>query len=95
MARGWESKTVEDQIQEAEAKAVPDQKQKAHSTPEKMEANRRREVLLLSRARVQSDLDASRNPRYQEQLKRALADIDGQLAALGDPSAPDGAGRSS
>ena len=91
MARGWESKTVEDQIQEAEAKAGPDQKQKVQSTPEKMEAVRRREVLLLSRARVQNDLEASRHPRYREQLKRALADIDAQIAALADNSASDGA----
>jgi hypothetical protein len=90
MARGWESKTVEDQIQEAEAKAVPDHKQKPHSTPEKLEAIRRREVLLLSRARVQNDLEASRNARYREQLKRALADIDMQIAALGDPNAAGG-----
>jgi len=91
MARGWESKIVEDQIQEAEAKAVPDPKQKPQSTPEKMEAIRRREVLLLSRARVQNDLESSRNPRYREQLKRALADIDAQIGALGDADSSDGA----
>jgi hypothetical protein len=47
-------------------------------------------VLLLSRARVQNDLEASRNARYREQLKRALADIDMQIAALGDPNAAGG-----
>ena len=86
MARGWESKAVEDQAQEAETKAKGDRQQKGHSTPEQVDANRRREVLLLSRVRVQRDLEASQNPRYREQLTRALADIDAQLAALGDLS---------
>lgn len=47
-----------------------------------METRRRREVLLLSRVRVQQDLETSQNPRYRDQLSRALADIESQLAAL-------------
>jgi hypothetical protein len=39
---------------------------------------------LLSRARVEKDLQSSRDPRYKEQLNRALADLDCQLAALED-----------
>ncbi|MBZ5502649.1 MAG: hypothetical protein LAN59_10490 [Acidobacteriia bacterium] len=45
---------------------------------------RRREVLLLSRARVQMDLQSSRAQRYSDQLNRALADIESQLSALPD-----------
>jgi hypothetical protein len=33
---------------------------------------------------VQRDLAASQNPRYTDQLNRALADIEAQLAALGN-----------
>jgi len=51
-------------------------------TPAQLESHRRREVLLLSRARVQKDLQGSQSPRYREQLNRALADLDAQLAAL-------------
>ncbi len=50
-----------------------------------MELNRRREVLVLSRTRVQRELESSRNPRYTEQLTRALADLDAQLANLSVP----------
>lgn len=53
-------------------------------TAAQLEVRRRREVLLLSRTRVQKDLESSRVPRYREQLIRALADLDAQLAALED-----------
>jgi hypothetical protein len=49
-----------------------------------MEAHRRKEVLLLSRSRVEKDLTASQNPRYREQLTKALADLDAQLSKLKD-----------
>lgn len=82
MAKGWESKSVEDQIQEGQA---PDQENKKKQlTPQQMEAHRRKEVLLLSRARVERDLSASQNPRYRDQLTRALADLDAQLSKLND-----------
>jgi hypothetical protein len=81
MAKGWESKAVEDQIQESEKKA-PNENRRKQLTPEQMEAHRRRAVLLLSRSRVEKDLNASQNPRYKEQLTKALADLDAQIAAL-------------
>ena len=82
MARGWESKSVEDQVQNSQAKASD--KQKGQIAPSELDTRRRREVLLLSRTRVQRDLEASQNPRYRDQLSRALADIESQLAALGN-----------
>jgi len=80
MARGWESKSVEDQVQNSQSKNPS--KQKRRLAPSEAETRRRREVLLLSRVRVQRDLESSQNPRYRDQLSRALADIDSQLAAL-------------
>ncbi len=80
MAKGWESKSVADQI---EASAGTDQKNnKQQLTLEQTEAHRRMEVLLLSRARVERALQGSQNPRYREQLMRALADLDAQLSAM-------------
>jgi hypothetical protein len=87
MARGWESKAVEDQVQQSEAATSSKEskgQQKAQLTPGQAEVHRRREVLILSRVRVQQDLKASSNPRYTDQLNRALADIEAQLAALQD-----------
>jgi hypothetical protein len=82
MAKGWESKSVEDQIQESQA---PEQEShRKQLTPQQMEAHRRKEVLLLSRVRVERDLNASQNPRYREQLTRALSDLDAQLSKLKD-----------
>jgi hypothetical protein len=87
MARGWESKSVEDQVQQSEAAAPVKEakgKQKRQLTAAQIEVHRRREVLILSRVRVQQNLKASSNPRYTEQLNRALADIEAQLSALQD-----------
>ena len=55
---------------------------KRQLTAAQIELHRQREVLILSRVRVQQNLKASGNPRYTEQLNRALADIEAQLAAL-------------
>jgi hypothetical protein len=80
MAKGWESKAVEDQVEQHQSKDR--EKSRDPLTPAQVEFHRRREVLLLSRARVQKDLQSSQNQRYQDQLNRALADIESQLAAL-------------
>lgn len=82
MARGWESKAVEGQVQEFQEKDTG--KDKRQLSAAQLELRRRREVLLLSRARVEKDLQSSQNPRHKEQLIRALADLDSQLAALQD-----------
>ena len=83
MARGWESKSVEDQVQQAQTKNNKPEK-KAHASPAEIDVNRRREVLLLSRKRVERELESSQNARYKEQLNRALADLDAQLAKLAE-----------
>jgi hypothetical protein len=82
MARGWESKAVEGQVQDFQEKDSDGKKRQL--TPAQLETRRRRDVLLLSRARVEKDLQSSRDPRYKELLNRALADLDAQLAALKD-----------
>lgn len=80
MARGWESKSVEAQIESAAGK------QKApsepHLSPEQIQTLRDKENLELSRTRVQRELASSSNPRYQEILRKALADLEGKLATL-------------
>jgi len=83
MAKGWESKAVELQI-EASLTSDRSTQHRAGFTPGQIEVRRRREVLLLSRTRVQMDLQSSRAQRYSDQLNRALADIETQLSALPD-----------
>ena len=80
MARGWESKSVEAQIDMAEAQrnAVP---QKAPS-PESLDLIRKKETILLSRIRVVRELGAAQNPRYRAVLSKALADLDAKLSTF-------------
>jgi len=88
MARGWESKSVESQMDEADAR----RSRAARPTPSaaELERDRARDSLLLSRTRVLDDLQTATNARYQEQLKQALHFLDEKLEALGaDANKPD------
>ena len=80
MARGWESKAVESQVQEFESKE--NRAHKRELTQAQVEIRRQREILLLSRARVEKQLQSIQDARYREQLSRALADLDAQLSKL-------------
>lgn len=84
MARGWESKSVEAQIESAAGKKNEHRKQEL--TPEQIERLRAKENLELSRTRIQRELATSANPRYQEILRKALADLESKLAQL-EPAA--------
>ncbi|MGC1476877.1 MAG: hypothetical protein WA804_13595 [Terriglobales bacterium] len=80
MAKGWESKSVESQVQDSQSKGRT--KQGEVLTPLQIDTRRRREVLILSRARVERDLQLSQDQRYRDLLTRALVDIEAQLSAL-------------
>jgi len=81
MARGWESKSVEAQIDLAEDRnfrAIP-VKIQDHSHVETL---RKKETVMLSRTRVVRELAAAQNPRYKAQLNKALEELETQLAAF-------------
>ena len=80
MARGWESKSVESQIEESRSDSPANQYQDL--TPEKRQALARKNQLLLSRKHVVQQLESSSNERYSELLRRTLAELDAQIAAL-------------
>jgi len=80
MARGWESKSVEAQIESAAGKQAPIHEPEL--TAEQLQILRDRENLELSRTRVQRELAASENPRYQQILRKALADLEAKLTRL-------------
>ena len=80
MARGWESKSVEDQQAEAEAR-----RQAPVSRPltdAERERQARRMTLGLSRARVLQDLQTACHPNHRATLEQSLAFIDRELEAL-------------
>ena len=80
MTKAWESKSVESQVQDSQGKVRG--KPGVQLTPLQIEARRRRDVLILSRSRVQRDLQASQDQRYRDLLTRALADLETQINSL-------------
>jgi hypothetical protein len=79
MARGWESKSVESQIESAHQGQVSSRKKTV--TPEKAAAIRKQNSLKLARTRLVQQMTSSQNPRHLEMLEKALADLDKLLAA--------------
>jgi hypothetical protein len=79
MARGWESKSVESQIDGAQ--------QSRHAEPRQLsnddkELEREKQNLLLSRAYICQQMESSANGRYTETLRKSLEEIDRKLAEL-------------
>ena len=75
MARGWESKSVEQQQEEAST-------QKNHKTvltPEQIAKENRVRGLELSRQHILQRLQNACNPRHRQMLEAALAELDAQL----------------
>jgi hypothetical protein len=76
MARGWESKSVEDQIAAARETG-------GKAGPELTEAERARAQrsasLQLARSRILQQLQGACDRRYRAQLEQSLAAIDDEL----------------
>jgi hypothetical protein len=80
MARGWESKSIETQIDMAEDRnAIARAKVLSQVS---LDLLRKKESILMSRTRVVRDLENAQNPRYRAVLSKALADLDAQLSTL-------------
>jgi hypothetical protein len=78
MARGWESKNIESQQEEA---ARARQQPKA-MTPEEQARQSRRRSLELARSRAQADLDRATVPAHRDMLRQAIAALEEQLSSL-------------
>lgn len=72
MARGWESKAIESQQDDARGVKKPER-----PAPQVDPA---RKALELARARVLSDLERATQPAHRRMLEQALADLDAKLA---------------
>jgi len=80
MARGWESKAVELQIESAKdgsaaTRPVP-------GSDDEKKSRRERQNLLLARTYVLQRLESSSHERYTQSLRQALKDIDQKIAKL-------------
>jgi len=80
MARGWESKSVEAQIEDRRFTGTNEINRKPISQDE-VHTKIKRDNLLLSRKRILQELESSCNERYSELLQRSLAELDEQLAS--------------
>lgn len=80
MARGWESKEIESQIEAAEARERD--RLQLRLTAEQMERKARRDSLLLDRKRIENELERARHQRHRQMLEEALAHLDSRLAGL-------------
>jgi hypothetical protein len=78
MARGWESKAVENQQQEALAKPAPSAGPAVDPALETERAS-----LGLARARALADLQVACAPAHRAMLEHAIRDLDARLSALG------------
>jgi hypothetical protein len=81
MARGWESKSVEAQIDMAEQHTRGAVLQKEPDL-QRLQLIRQKETILLSRTRVLRELNTAQNPRYKAVLSKALADLDAKLSTI-------------
>jgi hypothetical protein len=75
MARGWESKAIEDQQQEAE-------RRRDAGGPRESSATDRRRTLELARAQTTRQLALARTAAQRTALERAIADLDAQLQSV-------------
>ena len=80
MARGWESKSVEDQIAASEDRK--EASSKPARTADEIERESRRQGLLLSRAKIVRDIENARDDRHRTALAQALDYLDSQIKGL-------------
>lgn len=79
MARGWESKSVEEQQSQA---MVPSPAQRQQLAPEQVEKKRQQDSLRLARKHILDQIQTIQNSRHRKMLEDALADLNRRLAQL-------------
>jgi hypothetical protein len=85
MARGWESKSVESQMQDSKAHLKSMRQAAAAAAPLSTEARERlsrQHCLELSRTRVMCELNGCTAERFRVQLEHELAFLDAEIRKL-------------
>lgn len=83
MARGWDSKGVEEQIQQSVLNKEFVAASKKTRTPDQVQKLIEKRNLEAARAKVRHEIASTQNERYQQMLARSLKDLDSKLAKLG------------
>ena len=81
VARGWESKSVEEQIDNRQAESETSGKKKPSRL--ELEKKSKRESIRLARSHTTAALVSTQDERYRALLERTLAHLDSELAKLG------------
>ncbi|HEY8459001.1 MAG TPA: hypothetical protein VIM99_01400 [Blastocatellia bacterium] len=82
MARGWESKSVEDQMEEARrSQELEDAKGPVRSSEER-ERERKIESLKLERSRLTEQLNRARSEAYQRMIRQSIEAVEEEISAL-------------
>ena len=84
MARGWESKSVEEQISAAEDREAA--RSKRELSAQQIEWKKKKEGLLLERSRLTREMQKAHKRRYLVLLERALTHVEQELAKLEPPT---------
>jgi hypothetical protein len=80
VARGWESKSVQEQIESAKSRHG---NHMPHLNKEQLDRQKKLEGLLLHRTRVMRDIEGCKDDRYRKTLNDGLAFLETQLNGLG------------
>ncbi len=81
MARGWESKSVADQIEQQEERARS-QNNSHEISPVVRQRHERIQTLRLSRTRTISQLEHATRPQHRDMLKRTLRALEAEIEEL-------------
>ncbi len=80
MARGWESKSVESQIEDRESRGSKPAEEQV--SPAELERRQRLASLELARKRVLHDLDTNHSYKLEKLLRASLKHLDEKIAEL-------------
>ena len=72
MARGWESKSVEEQVAEKESAAGKHEV----LSPEEKERRRERSEIEMKLAKLRGDLARAKNERHRAMLEKAIQELE-------------------
>jgi len=81
MARGWESKDVEAQMESGQQ--PPGHYGNKTKSAEQVRRDQERKDLQLSRIRIAHDLESATHPNHRKSLEAALAHLDKKISDLG------------
>ncbi len=84
MARGFESKDVEQQQQDVEERRAAAKRVVLNAA--QAEVNRKRDGLMLQRTRILREIEISKNDRHRQTLQSGLQFLDDQIAGLRTPA---------